>query len=137
MGRYRRAIQEVAICRSEHPVRPLGEQEIFVGVILNEAGAQTNRQRDRSLRLRDEYGEIVRWITTAMRPSCPSTGYTSELDNLELCLACLYRNCQILDGQFPRRLLEFGMESFQVVSASAVMSELDYLESKERPGWLL
>jgi len=72
-----------------------------------------------------------------MRPSCPSTGYASELDNLELCLACLYQNREILDTQFPRHLLEFGMESFQVVSASAVMSELDYLESKERPGWLL
>lgn len=137
MGRYRRAIQEVAICRSEHPVRPLSEQEIFVGVILNEAGAQTNRQRDRSLRLRDEYDEIVRWIRTAMRPPCPRTGYASELDNLELCLACLYRNCQILDAQFPRNLVEFGMESFQVVSASAVMSELDELESKKRPDWML
>jgi len=67
-----------------------------------------------------------------MRPPCPITGYASELDNLELCLACLYLNGEILDTQIPRHLLEFGIESFQVVAASAVIAELDYLEGKAR-----
>ncbi|GAB1311502.1 hypothetical protein MFIFM68171_01712 [Madurella fahalii] len=130
---YRKAVQEVAISRSEHPVRPLSEREIFVGVILNEAGAQTNRQRDRSMRLRDEYDEIARWIATEMRPECHITGYASELDNLELCLACLYLN---RDAMFPDQVTgrprEIGIESFRIVAASALMSELDYLEGRRR-----
>ena len=133
MDRYHKAMQEVAISRSEHPVRPLSEREIFVGVILHDAGAQTNRQRDRSIRLRGEYDEIVRWIAVEMRPECHITGYASELDNLELCLACLSLNHDTIpQGQITGNPPEIGMESFRVVAASALMSELDYLERRRR-----
>ena len=50
-----------------HPHKPLSEVEVFVGNILSKTGAQTNRQRDLSISMKERFEEglslTVRYIT--------------------------------------------------------------------------
>lgn len=115
---------------AEQPNQPLTELEVFVGFIMNRTGSQTPRQRDRSIKLKDEFERIASWITNQMRKPCTVSGCTSELDGLELCLACLYVGCEkrmraIRPGQ---RSSARDLESFKVVAAAALTEELTTIE---------
>lgn len=57
-GWYEAAISDAMAQYSEHPIKPLTELEVFIGNILNRSGVQTNRQRDSSTKLRDEFERI-------------------------------------------------------------------------------
>ena len=56
--RYEDAIYGVMINCADHPNQPLEELEVFIGFIMNKRGAQTHRQRDRSIKLKDEFERI-------------------------------------------------------------------------------
>jgi hypothetical protein len=115
---------------ADHPHEPLRELEVFVGFITNKTGIQTHRQRDRSVKLKDEFERITLWITHAMRNPTSLSGHTSELDGLELCLACLHVGCEVTHPEArPRfRASSRSIESFRVVAAAALMRELSVLE---------
>lgn len=55
---YEDAISDAMAQYSEHPIKPITELEVFIGNILNRSGVQTNRQRDNSIKLRDEFERI-------------------------------------------------------------------------------
>lgn len=57
-GWYENAISDAMAQYSEHPIKPITELEVFIGNILNRSGVQTNRQRDSSTKLRDEFERI-------------------------------------------------------------------------------
>lgn len=57
-GWYEDAISDAMAQYSEHPIKPITELEVFIGNILNRSGVQTNRQRDSSTKLRDEFERI-------------------------------------------------------------------------------
>jgi hypothetical protein len=115
---------------AEQPYQPLRELEVFVGFIMNKSGAQTHRQRDRYIKLKDEFERITAWITREMRNPTSISGYTSELDALELCLACLCVSCEKEHRESrPRhRSSTQDIESFKIVAAAALMRELTALE---------
>lgn len=119
---------------SEHPINPISELEVFIGCIINQTGVQTRRQRDRSIKLKDEFERITTWITSQMRrhgnSNVPLTGYESEFDALELCLACVYVGGeQDQPGAMRRRRDGYGeLKSFRVIAASTLLAELDLLE---------
>lgn len=124
---------------SEHPVNPITELEVFLGTIMSKTGAQTNRQRDRSIKLKEQFERIAGWITGALRRdrSRPLTGYEKEFDSLELCLACVHVGGQDNRGGGMRGRREewYGrMESFRVVAACALLAELDYFEKGLKAG---
>ncbi|KAM7201330.1 RNA-dependent RNA polymerase 1 [Rhypophila sp. PSN 637] len=134
---YDHAIEELMIEHAENPGRPLKELEVFVGFIMNKTGVQTRRQRDRSIRLGDEFEQISAWITRQMRNPASSQDETrSELDALELCLACLYMGCLKDEvgevGSYSTRRLAQSVESFRVVAACALLRELNYQENAIR-----
>lgn len=120
---------------AEHPHQPLREIEVFVGFIMNKTGVQTHRQRDRSVKLKDEFERVTTWITREMRNPTSVSGYSSKLGALELCLACLHVGCEKEHGErHPRhRSSAQDIESFKVVAATALMRELRVLE-KGLPG---
>jgi hypothetical protein len=98
---------------------------------MNKAGAQTHRQRDRSVKLKDEFERITTWITREMRNPTSISGYTSKLDALELCLACLYIGCEreYKEVVHPgHRGSSQDIESFKIVAATALLRELRVLE---------
>lgn len=55
---YEAAISNAMSQYSEHPINPITELEVFIGNILNKSGVQTNRQRDKSIKLKDEFERI-------------------------------------------------------------------------------
>lgn len=121
---------------AEHPHQPLRELEVFVGFIMNKTSVQTHRQRDRCVKLKDEFERIAAWITQEIRSPASLSGYRSELDALELCLACLHVGC--LEG--PRevgaghRSSAQDIESFKIVAAAALTRELNSLEKGTAAG---
>lgn len=115
---------------AEHPHKPLKELEVFVGFIMNKTGVQSQRQRDRSVKLKDEFERITAWIMREMRHPLSVSGLTSELDALELCLACLHVGCQKppQEHRAGHRSAAHNIESFKIVAASALLRELAVLE---------
>ena len=47
---------------SETPRSGLSEVEVFCGFVLNKRGSQTRRQRDSSMKLKEEIDRIMAWI---------------------------------------------------------------------------
>jgi hypothetical protein len=118
---------------SEHPSEPLTELEVFVGFILNRTGVQTNRQRDRSLKLKDDFDRVVTSIVREFRKA--STGSLGgRLQTVELCLAGIH----IGRGPNSRREHRWSrkagwhIESFKIVAASALMRELNSFANEHR-----
>ncbi|KKK14548.1 hypothetical protein AOCH_004250 [Aspergillus ochraceoroseus] len=133
-----RAVYEDAISAtmnnfSEHPTNPISELEVFIGHILNKTGVQTRRQRERSIKLKDEFDRIVTWILEQMRPRPrgPLTGYATEFDSLERCLACTYIIEDTAKSRTKRsRRKWYELESFRVVAVYALLLELEFHEKK-------
>ncbi|KAK3935151.1 RNA dependent RNA polymerase-domain-containing protein [Diplogelasinospora grovesii] len=139
---YEDAIGGVMMDCSQHPTQPLKELEVVVGFILNRKGVQTSRQRDRSVKIRDEFERITTWILQQMRnPVTPPSGVTTDLDTLELCLACVNVAClsefnQDMGGQYwSYRTAARNVRSFKIVAASALLRELDLLEGNKGQKW--
>ncbi|KAK3303922.1 RNA dependent RNA polymerase-domain-containing protein [Chaetomium strumarium] len=129
---YEEDIHGTMIDGADHPHQPLRELEVFVGFIMNKSGVQTHRQRDRSVKLKDEFERITTYIAREMRNPASVSGYTSELDALELCLACLHVACQKKEEDRdlrPRhRSSAHNLESFKIVAAATLLRELTALE---------
>lgn len=125
---------------SEHPVKPISELEVFIGCILNNTGVQTRRQRERSIRLKDEFDRITALIMTQLRPHgnniVPLTGYESEMDALELCLACIHIGDErsSFANQRHRRDGSGELGSFQIVAACALLAEAEMFEQGKKGG---
>lgn len=135
-GWYEEAVSAAMGQYSAHPTKPLTELEVFIGNIINKSGVQTHRQRDSSIKLKDEMGRIASWITAQMcrvshdPESAPVTGYQTQFDNLHLCLACVHAGCE--DNAGPRESRFEDMQSFRVVAACALLSEIGLFENGQR-----
>jgi hypothetical protein len=127
---------------SEHPIYPISEIEVFTGHILNKTGVQTHRQRQRSIKLKDEFERIATWIMGQMRQHGnnipPLTEYKTELDSLQLCLACVHVGGTGVDwdglSATSRRWRDKArdLRSFRVVAACALLAELNLFERGEK-----
>lgn len=162
-GWYEAAISDAMKHYSEHPIKPITELEVFVGNILNRSGVQTNRQRDSSTKLRDEFERISNCtcfstsatfsliaalsakqsnfadacflgITKSMRrvshdPGDPVIGYQDRYDNLHLCFACVHAGGKAAQDDLWRQSHDYdNLQSFRVVAACALLSELNTFE---------
>ncbi|KAL4808658.1 RNA dependent RNA polymerase-domain-containing protein [Aspergillus unguis] len=123
---------------SDHPIYPITELEVFTGQIFNTSGVQTHRQRERSIKLKDEFERIASWIMGQMRPSSSTlaplamSGYErNEYEVLERCLACFYIAGENEMGTGNRRKGWAGLESFRIVAACAVLLEVESLERRK------
>ncbi len=121
---------------ADHPHQPLGELEVFVGFVINKSGVQTRRQRDSSVKLKEEFEHITAGITREMRnPTAPTGGLFRELGALELCLACLNVGCerQYRELRPGHRISSQDLQSFKIVAAAAVIRELAVHKSRFHP----
>ncbi|KAF2762064.1 RdRP-domain-containing protein [Pseudovirgaria hyperparasitica] len=122
---------------SEHASKTLTELEFFTGNIFNKTGSQTPRQRDKSMKLKDEFDRITKWGATMMRrrnlmaleeDEDERFSQKSGTDEaLKLCLACFdvgrMDDPQKRNGMGGRA--KNTCESFKVVAACCVVKELD------------
>ncbi|KAI0834233.1 RdRP-domain-containing protein [Hypoxylon sp. FL0890] len=64
---YDDAIWSATMEYSDNFTKGLTELEVFTGCIFNKSGVQTRRQRDKSVRLKDEYDRIAKWVEGLIR----------------------------------------------------------------------
>lgn len=139
-GWYEEAVSAAMGQFSLHPTKPLTELEVFIGNVLNKSGVQTHRQRDSSIKLKDEMGRISTWITGQMRrvnhepagETATLTGYQTQFDNLHLCLACVHAGSEDTAG--PRESRFEDMQSFRVAAACSLLSEINLFENGQQRG---
>lgn len=68
-------------------------------------------------------------------PEMPLTGYQGQHDNLHLCFACVYVGGKGSKGDTWKKSQVYNdMQSFRVVAACALLSELVTLESRRGGG---
>lgn len=137
---YEVALSDFMAKYSEHPTKPLTELEAFTGTILNKSGAQNNRQREASIKLKQDVDRTSAWITGEMRRArhvddangSEGKGRRSKFDSLYRCMACVkvsdeQRACQ-------RDSRRGQLQSFKVIAACALLTELSLFERGRRGG---
>ena len=134
---YEGAIATATLDYSEHAAISITELEVFTGNIYNKSGAQTRRQRDKSLRLKDEFDRIAKWAERVIRRRDIETEDSTEgqhdaadISNEALIssLACLEVGCAKIEGKFPSdstRRAGGEFHSFKIVAACCAIKELD------------
>ncbi|KAK4462313.1 RNA-dependent RNA polymerase 1 [Cladorrhinum samala] len=129
---YNEAVCSIMVDCSDHPIKPLTELEVFVGFIINKSGVQSVRQRDKNIKLKDEFDRVSSWVIKEMRKQDPEAD--GELDALELCLACLHvgMDKKARDARQHDRGTSQGVVSFKIVAASALLRELNSVEKARR-----
>ncbi|KAF2115325.1 RNA dependent RNA polymerase-domain-containing protein [Lophiotrema nucula] len=133
---YEDAISNATLEYSDHAAIRITELEVFTGNIFNKSGAQTRRQRDKSLQLKDEFNRIAQWAEGMIRkrsiaiPEDDDEEQELSSDNdgaLALSIACL-RVGQLMESRESRLRAgrtEGEFQSFKVVAACAAIRELD------------
>lgn len=129
---YNEAVYSIMVDCSDHPIKPLTELEVFVGFIINKSGVQSVRQRDKNIKLKDEFDRVSSWVIKEMRTQDPETD--GELNALELCLACVHVGIdkKARDARPYDRGTSQGVVSFKIVAASALLRELNSVEKARR-----
>ncbi|RYP53397.1 hypothetical protein DL768_001642 [Monosporascus sp. mg162] len=134
---YEEAIQVATVDYSEHVSVPISEVEVFTGCIFTKSGTQTRRQRDKSIRLKDEFDRIAKWIESLIRKQKIESRVDDDADDddegqteygvsgLELSVACLHVGCAPNRAVAASRTREV-FQSFKVIAASCVLRELDF-----------
>ncbi|KAL7906964.1 RdRP domain-containing protein [Trichoderma velutinum] len=135
---------------SLNPRAPLREVEAFCGSILNPKGSQTRRQRDSSIKLKEEMDRIMNFFTKQIRDrsggaigNADDAASTSTDDDgqserermnaVELCWACVVVGSE-QDAADNHHGGEKTHESFRVVAASCLVKELDGLLTRKKLG---
>lgn len=140
---------------SEHPTQPLTELEVFIGTVHNKAGAQTRRQRDNSIKLKEEINQAITYIAKHIRKAAsdhydgPEQATTVDdassvfsdgtetvagrYASVELALSCLHVACADIDENpnSQHRSRTEQLVSFRVVAASVLRREMEWA----MPGW--
>lgn len=134
--RYEDAIWDVTLECSDHAAKRITELEVFTGSIFNKSGAQTRRQRDRSIRLKDEFDRITQWAEAMIRKKGTKVSDDANKEQqlsadpggaLVLSIACL--NVGIAKERQSARLgsgrSEEQFQSFKIIAACCAVRELD------------
>jgi hypothetical protein len=105
---------------------------------------QTQRQRDKSLRLKDEFDRITQWTETMIRK--PEMGGQSSStdedriiagsdDGLALSMACLHVGLKRKQSRrFEAGRFDGKFQSFKVIAACCVIRELDAAMKRGKRG---
>ncbi|KAF5024311.1 hypothetical protein F66182_3588 [Fusarium sp. NRRL 66182] len=143
-GLYESTITDKMWHFSENPRKALTEVEVFCGFILNKRGAQTRRQGDSSIKLKEDMDRIMTWIvkqirdrgvgesaetlSTATEASATPSRWREEV--VELCWACVAVACMKKENA-PLLYRGTGeLESFRIVAACCLLKELNNLARK-------
>ncbi|KAH6976978.1 RNA dependent RNA polymerase-domain-containing protein [Ilyonectria sp. MPI-CAGE-AT-0026] len=133
---YDSAVENLMFDYSDNPRSSLTEVEVFCGFILNKRGGQTRRQRDSSIKLKEEIDRVMTWIVKLMRNR--ETGSDAETMAsrvpegseavVELCWACLAIGCiSEASASPPSYHGSCELRSFRVVAACCLVKEFNLL----------
>ncbi|ATY61703.1 RNA dependent RNA polymerase [Cordyceps militaris] len=158
---YERGLRELMQQFSYNPRMAVTETEAFCGDILNKTGAQSRRQRDLSMRMKEEMDRLMSWIVKLIRnpearfggPGGNGDGALvspARLQSLEMAVACfqidLERDATLAatapapaaggDGERRTRgRRSVGgerIQSFRVIAAACMLNELEAVTKETR-----
>ncbi|KAI1754947.1 RNA dependent RNA polymerase-domain-containing protein [Xylaria castorea] len=142
---YEGMVWTATIDYSDHASKGITELEVFTGTIYNKSGIQTRRQRDTSMRLKDEFDRITKWVEGLIRKhdmkvskDLPggvegdphdiydeSTDSETEFTALELSIACLHAGIVRHGRRNVNKRNADDFESFKVIAAHCALRELE------------
>ncbi|KAI1329291.1 RdRP-domain-containing protein [Xylariaceae sp. FL0255] len=143
---YEDMMRAATLDHSDHASIGITELEVFTGAIFNKSGVQTRRQRDTSVRLKDEFDRITKWTEGLIRkedqhyptededqdsidydgPGNDQTSQRASHTGLELSMACLHVG--MAETKHQSGLSKRGdddFKSFKVIAAHCALRELD------------
>ena len=140
-SRYEESISNNMWQFSSNPRVALTEVEVFSGSVMNKTGSQTRRQRDSSIKLKEEVDRLMAWVVDLIRDrgggggggdseSTAASETGSHEETLEMCWACLAVGCrspQESSSSSPGYHGTGELRSFRVVAACCLMREMDAL----------
>ena len=134
---------------AENSRTPLSEVEAFCGSILNKRGSQTRRQRDSSIKLKEEVDRMMSWVAELIRDrgsegsnvqppsSLDGKEDAAEEDSrkreavIQLCLACVTigsTNDTRVGNVTRHREPTTSLVSFRVLAACCLLREFNALK---------
>lgn len=114
--RYEEALLNIMTDFSEHPLRPISENEAFIGNILGKTGAQSRRQRDLSSSMKEQFDRDTAFVVSCILKE--EDGYSEEA--LERSIACL--EVSLEERRVFRRSEQLA--SFKYLAASICLREV-------------
>ncbi|KIV93880.1 hypothetical protein PV10_05059 [Exophiala mesophila] len=123
---YEEMIQNLCWEFSPSRTKPLSEREVFIGNILGRDGAQTKRQHDLSLSLRDQVNTAMTYIVNRIIKD----GYEESEDSLERSIACFLISVKSLDDSQDGRGRGEKLISFCYVAAAVCLREIEKSQSR-------
>ena len=101
--------------------QPLSEYEVFIGNILGRTGAQSKRQHDYSVSMKESFREDLRYIVNRILLD----GGVESDDALERSLACLAVGCENLEAENSGVRSSNKLVSFGYVAASVCLWQME------------
>lgn len=117
---YESAITDMSWQFSDNPRVPISEVEVFCGFILSKRGSQTQRQRDSSIKLREEMDRVMNWIANMIRDRAQSQSSEAVM---ELSMACVMVGCIGEARAPPTYRGDAQLRSFKVLAACCLVRE--------------
>jgi hypothetical protein len=127
LNRYEDCLLNIMTTYSEHPLRPISEIEAFIGNVLGATGAQSKKQRDLSITMKEQFSRDVTFIIACIKSE--SSDQTEAPDNsyaLERSMACLAVSLEdrTIGGSFRNgdQLL-----SFRYIAAAVCLKAMEFI----------
>lgn len=150
-NRYESSVSNNMWQFSSNPRVPITEVEAFCGSILNPKGSQTRRERDSSIKLKDEMDNVMSHMvklisdrsggatnddTLSVMSDDDEIGERKAMNAIELSWACMVVG---IDKSHDKnyRQDEPKLESFRVVAACCLVKELNDLLTRKNWGRML
>lgn len=148
-NRYESSISNNMWQFSSNPRVPITEVEAFCGSILNPKGSQTRRERDSSIKLKDEMDSVMSHMvklisdrsggaanmddTSSVMSGDNEIGERKAMNAIELSWACMVVGSDKSQDKNYRQD-EPTLESFRVVAACCLVKELNDLLTRKSWG---
>ena len=118
MHSYEENLQDTMFTYSTHHPHYISEVEVFSGIIIGKNGAQSKRQREFSVSMKDKHERDVEYI---IRCILQGYGNSGSEEALERSIACLYVGCNVVRvRKRVGKLVSFGW-----VAAAVCLREVE------------
>ncbi|PQE18699.1 hypothetical protein CJF30_00009697 [Rutstroemia sp. NJR-2017a BBW] len=116
--RYENCMTKIMHEYSDHPTRPISEREVFIGNILGKVGAQSRKQRELSVSMKEQYDEDATYVINCIIKD--KDEYSEEA--LERSIACFAASLEDHDSNRKR---SEEVVSFKYLAAAVCLREME------------
>jgi hypothetical protein len=116
--RYESCILDIATEYGAQPSRPLSELEVIIGNILGRTGAQSRKEHELSVSMRDRFSEDLAYIVNCILKD----GREKSAESLAQSIACFEVSLEPVTTALRSGV---GLVSFRYVAAAVCLKEVD------------